>query len=286
MAGPSTIAQHSLAAYHRLMNTGLRSLLLLPLAALLACGSSSPSVGGTSPVSGTYIISATSGNSGTSTYTGGLNISGSTVTGLFQFTNSSSACNGTNIPVTGTINSSNLLTLTSGVFAGNTATLTIQFPLTHSTTYTYNASGTAQIAAGSSGTNCAISSAPASALYLAPYTATWTGTLTSGSISGTATLVVAEPITTGSTFNLNSSGQFPATGTIAFSSSACTFAPIALTGNVSGFTLELNQSVSSSQSPIVVSASEFANPIAFNLLIPTSSTVSCPSGTYSGNLTQ
>ena len=191
------------------------------------------------------------------------------------------------IPVTGTISSSNLLTLTSGVFAGNTATLTIQFPLTQSTTYTYAATGgQPKSPPAPAGQTVPFPPAPASALYLAPYTATWTGILTSGSVSGTATLVVAEPITTGSTFNLNSSGQFPATGTIAFSSSSCTFAPIALTGNVSGFTLEINQSVSSSQSPIVVSATETANPIAFNLLIPNSSTVSCPSGTYSGTLTQ
>jgi hypothetical protein len=243
-------------------------------------------VGGTAPISGTYVITFSSGSSGTTTFTGGLNISGSAVTGLFQLSNASSACNGTDIPVTGTINSSNLLTLTSSVFAGNTATITIQFPLTQNTTYTYNASGTAQITAGSSGTNCATSSAAASALYLAPYTATWTGTVTSGSISGTTTLVVAEPITTGATFNLNASGQFPATGTVSFSSSTCTIAPIALTGQVFGTTLTLAQSVSSSQNPIVVSATETSNPVTFNILIPNSSTVTCPAGTFSGNLTQ
>ncbi|HUD23920.1 MAG TPA: hypothetical protein VMQ60_13830 [Acidobacteriaceae bacterium] len=269
------------------MNAGLRSLLLLPLAALVACGSSSPSAaGGTAPTSGTYVLSITSGTSLGTTFTGGLNIAGSAVTGVFQFSNTSSACNGTYIPVTGTINSSNLLTLTSSVFAGNTVTITLQFPLTQDTTYTYSASGTAQIAAGSSGTNCAISSAPVSALYLAPYTGTWTGAISNGTVSGTATVVVSEPITTGTTFNLNASGQFPATGTLSFTSSTCTIASIALTGEVTGYTLQLNQSVSAPLSPIVVSASETTSPVTFNVLIPGSSSVTCPAGSYSGTITQ
>jgi len=269
------------------MNTGLRSLLLLPLAALVACGSSAPSaVGGTTPVSGDYVLSVAFGTSSATTFTGGLNISGSTVTGLFQFSNATSACNGTALPVTGTIGSNNLLTLTSSVFAGNTATITIQFPLTQNTTFTSSAGGTVQIAAGSSGTNCALSLANIAALYLAPYNGTWTGTISNGSVSGTATLVVAEPITTGTTFNLNASGQFPATGTISFSGSSCTIAPIALTGQVTGYTLQLNQSVSGSQNPIIVSASETTAPVTFNILVPSLSSVTCPPGVYSGTITQ
>ncbi|MGP8260796.1 MAG: hypothetical protein ACLQM6_12690 [Acidobacteriaceae bacterium] len=268
------------------MQSGLRLLFLLPLAALVACGSSSPSKGGAAPASGTYVLSVTAGTSGATTFTGGLNISGSAVSGLFQFSNAASACNGTYIPVTGTIDSSNLLTLTSSVFAGNTATITIQFPLIQNTTYTSSASGTAQIAAGSSGTNCAISSSTIAALYLAPYTGTWTGSINYETVSGTATLVVAEPITTGTTFNLNASGQFPATGTLSFSTSTCTISSIPLTGEVAGYTLQLNQSVSGSQNPIIASASETTNPVTFNVLIPSSSTVNCPSGTYSGTITQ
>ncbi len=269
------------------MNTGLRSLLLLPLAALVACGSSASSApAGVTPVSGDYVLSVTSGTSGATTFTGGLNINGSTVTGAFQFGNASSACNGTTIPVTGAINSSNLLTLTSSVFAGNTATITIQFPLTQGTTYTSSASGTVQIAAGSGGTNCALLLANIAAIYLAPYNGTWTSTLTNGSVSGTAALVVAEPITTGTTFNLNASGQFPATGTLSFSSSTCTISSIPLSGQVTGYTLQLNQSVSGSQSPIIVSASESTNPVTFNVLIPSGSTSSCPAGAYSGTISQ
>jgi len=269
------------------MNIGLRSLLLLPLAALLACGSSNPaSTGSNAPPSGDYVLSVTVGASGATTFSGGLNISGSAVSGLFQFSNSTSACNGTYIPFTGTIASNNLLTLTSSIFAGNTATITIQFPLTQGTTYTSSASGTVQIAAGSSGTNCALSVATIAALYLAPYNGTWTGTISNGSVSGTATLVVAEPITTGTTFNLNASAQFPATGTLSISSSSCTFTPIALTGTVTGYTLQLNQTVTGSQSPIVVSASETTNPVTFNVLIPSGSTSTCATGTYSGTIHQ
>jgi hypothetical protein len=269
------------------MNIGLRSLLLLPLAVLIACGSSAPSAStGVTPVSGDYVLSVTSAASGPTSFTGGLNISGSTVSGAFQFGNAASACNGTTLPVTGAIASSNLLTLTSSVFAGNTATITIQFPLTQNNTYTSSASGTVQIAAGSSGTNCALSLANIAAIYLAPYNGTWTGTIINGTISGTATLVVAEPITTGTTFNLNASGQFPATGTLSFSTSTCTISSIPLTGQVTGYTLQLNQSVSGSQNPIVVSATETTNPVTFNVLIPSGSTSTCPAGAYSGTISQ
>jgi hypothetical protein len=98
--------------------------------------------------------------------------------------------------------------------------------------------------------------------------------------------VVSEPITTGTTFNLNASGQFPATGTLSFTSSTCTIASIALTGEVTGYTLQLNQSVSAPLSPIVVSASETTSPVTFNVLIPGSSSVTCPAGSYSGTITQ
>ena len=268
------------------MNIGLRSLILLPLAALVACGSSSPATSGTAPVSGDYVLSVTSGSSGPTSFTGGLNINGSTVSGAFQFSNTSSACNGTVIPVTGTINSTNLLTLTSSVFAGNTATITIQFPLTQGTPYTYGAAGTVQIAPGSSGTNCTLALANIAALYLAPYNGTWTGSITNGSVTGTATLVVTEPITTGTTFNLNASGQFPATGTLTFSSTTCSISSIPLTGTVNGYTLSLNQSVSGSQNPIVPSATESTNPVTFNVLIPSGSTTTCPAGSYAGTITQ
>jgi hypothetical protein len=269
------------------MNTGFRSLLLLPLAALIACGSSAPSApAGVTPVSGDYVLSVMSNNSVVATFNGGLNISGSAVTGTFQFSSASSACNGTVIQVTGTINGSNLLTLTSSVFAGNTATFTIQFPLTQNTTYTASAGGTAQITAGSSGTNCAISSTTMAAIYLTPYTGTWTGTITNGTVSGAATLVVAEPITTGTTFNLNASGQFPATGTLSFSNSTCSISSLPLTGQVTGYTLQLNQTVTGSQNPIVASATETTNPVTFNVLIPSGSTSTCTAGAYAGTITQ
>ena len=163
------------------MKTALRSLLLLPLAALIACGTSAPAVGGIAPISGDYVLNVNPVAGGAATsFSGNLYISGTGVSGSFVYGNGNSACNAQSFPVTGTINTAGtLMTLSSSAFAGslsgNTVSLTLQLPLITYSDYTYNTTGTAQIAAGSTGTNCALASSPLTAQYLPPFTGSGTG---------------------------------------------------------------------------------------------------------------
>ena len=135
------------------MKTALRSLLLLPLAALIACGTSAPAVGGIAPISGDYVLNVNPVAGGAATsFSGNLYISGTGVSGSFVYGNGNSACNAQSFPVTGTINTAGtLMTLSSSAFAGslsgNTVSLTLQLPLITYSDYTYNTTGTAQIAA-------------------------------------------------------------------------------------------------------------------------------------------
>jgi len=284
------------------MPSKLRFLFLLPLAALIACGSSAPAVGGIAPISGEYVFNVTQTAGGAATsFTGALYISGSSVTGTFTYTNANSACNAQSFPVIGSIDSAgDLMSLSSsaftGSFSGNTVTISLKLPLVPYTSGSYNTTGTAQITAGSSGTNCALASSAFTAQYLPPYSGTWIGTLTSGSSSITATLMVSEPITTTSSggqtvFNANAAGQFPATATLNFNGAACYFTATPsnqltlnniVSGQVSGYTLQLSQ-VSSGITVAVVSASETTSPITFNILI-TGGSLACPNGTYSGTM--
>jgi hypothetical protein len=274
------------------MNTALRSLLLLPLAALIACGSSAPAVGGTAATSGDYVLNvAPVSGSSASSFSGNLYISGTSVSGSFLYNNANSSCNGQSFPVTGTINSTGtLMSLSSSAFtgslSGNTATLTLQLPLIGYTNSTYNTTGTAQIAAGTSGTNCALASSALTAQYLQPYTGSWIGTLT-GPITVSATVILAESIPQTLATSTSAAGVIPATGSLSFNGAACNFSQTltnSLAGQISGYTLDLYQGTSSLTSPVIVSASETTSPITFNVLI-VSGTTACPAGSYSGTIT-
>ena len=276
------------------MNTALRSLLLLPLAALVACGSSAPAVGGIAATTGDYFlgVAPVSGSAATS-FSGNLYISGTSVSGSFIYNNGNSSCNGQSFPVTGTINSTGtLMSLSSSAFAGslsgNTATITLQLPLVAYTNNTYNTTGTAQIAAGTSGTNCALASSTLTAQYLQPYNGDYTGTLTSGTTTVTATIILAESIPQTLATSTSAAGLIPTTGSLSFNGAGCNFSPIfanSLAGQISGYTLELYQGTSSLTSPVIVSATETTSPITLNILI-TGGTVNCPAGSYSGTITQ
>ena len=274
------------------MNAGHRLLFLLPLAALVACGTTAYDPAGIHPINGTYAINLPPGTGGvTIGFTGGLAFNGTSASGVLQYNNPNSGCNNVGFPVSGSIDgNNNILTLTSSVFLGNTAIITIQLPVILSANGISSASGTAQITAGASGTSCTLGTTSTAVQYLLPYDGVWNGTISNGTIAGSAMLSVSEPVTithgASHTTAANASGQFPSTATFSFSSATCTIAPIYFTGQVIGYTLQLNQTVTGTQNPIVVSASETTAPVTFNVLIPSGSTTTCPAGAYSGTIHQ
>jgi len=274
------------------MYAGHRSLLLLPLAALVACSSTRYDPGDIPPINGTYVINLQSGTGGaTIGFSGGIAFNGTAASGILQYNNPSSGCNQVGFPVSGSINgNNNLLTLTSSAFLGNTAIITIQLPVVLQVSGIYSASGTAQITAGVSGTNCTLGTTATAVQYLEPYDGVWNGTVTNSAITGSTVLSVSEPVTIThggtNTTAANATGQYPSTATFSFTSAACTIAPIYFTGMVSGYNLQLNQTVSGSQNPIILTASETTIPFTFDVLIPVGSTTTCPAGNYSGTITQ
>ncbi len=116
-----------------LMLSRLRFALLLPLAALLACGSGLPSSSTTPglalPPTGDYVLTLSPGAAGANLLPGALTVSGTRVTGAFQYNNPQAPnCGQQTIFFTGTVNNStDLATLTSSVFAGSTTTFKLQF---------------------------------------------------------------------------------------------------------------------------------------------------------------
>jgi len=258
------------------MLSRLRPLLLLPLAALAACGSGSPSVPANSstPPAGDYVITVAAGTSKSSYFSGDLAVSGNSVSGVFRYTNLGTICvsSGQDIAFTGNFGN-NVLTLTSASFAGSVATFTINLPVGATSNGTQVANGSAVITGGS----CALTSTTAQAQYIPSLSGTWSGAMT-GTSSGTASITLTESAA-------NSDGQFPVTGAASFNSTACNFSlPIStpLSGLLSGGQL----SISSSDSSIGISANATTSPVAFSLTLNQSAEVpaSC-AGSYSGNLT-
>jgi len=290
------------------MISRLRLLYLTPLAAILACSSHAiVPIPTTAAVSGDYVLNVTPVAGGTATsFSGNLNISGTSVDGAFQYNNGNSACNGQSFPVIGTIASNGSMTLSSsqfsGSFSGNTATITFQTPLDVLSGQTPNSSGTAQIVAGT-GTNCALANTSLTANYVAPYNGTWTGTVTSNGLTGTVSLIVSETIPADSPQTpgaaTQTKGVIPVTASVGFSGSTstgqiCSFtAPLQLTGQISGYNLQLTQV--SSAPPVTVLVNNSSTLIDISMTVPTGADIptttgnplplGCPSGTYSGTVT-
>jgi len=254
------------------MTSMLRSLFLLPLTVLVACGPNTiPGAGGTaSATSGDYVLSVGVGTANATQLSGGLNIQGSSVSGNFLYSNVHQAgCLALPISVTGTINGSyTKMTLTSSAFAsGSVATFTIPLPLTSTTSGSYSTTaGTAVIVGG----NCALASTSLQAFIVPSFSGSWSFAFTSGSVtSATASLDVLAPIfstvssgaTTSSTFAVNSNGQFPATGSFSYSATGCNIAATALTGYVSGYTLMLTDSTNTYE----VSVSKLSSPASVSI---------------------
>ena len=227
------------------MRLGLRLSLLLPLVALIACGSNSPSFGTIGTPSGDWILNLES-TTASGYFPGALTIQGSNVSGVFQYVNPSVTCTpGTQpITVTGTVNASgSAINLTSSSFGtGSVATFTIHLPLIQSVTpnSTY---GTVQIAGG----NCALASTVLN-IYFVNYTGNYSGTLTEGTASISANLNVTEG-------SANSAGQFMVTGGIALSGPSCNLSSTSLSGLITGFSMQL------SGNGITVTADSTVSPI-------------------------
>ena len=169
---------------------------------------------------------------------GALQNTGAQVTGTFRFTNlaqpltSGCALNQV-ITVTGTINATGDLTLTSAPLPDGT-TLTVQ--LVVASAPGSSATGTLAV----SGKNCAVAATPAIALRFPPVTGTFAGALTPGTVvtqstinpAGTASLAISQSSMPAA------DGQFPVTGTLTYTFGTCT-GSTALTGTVSGASLTL-----------------------------------------------
>ena len=258
-----------------LMLSGLRFFLLLPLGALLACGSSlTPSSGGVVVTAGAgaptgdWILTVAPGTAGSSTFVGALTVTGTKATGVFRLYSIGGACVSTSqdIPFTGSVVNS-VLTLTSGVYSGSTATATIQLPLINNTAGIQNASGTLVVAGGT----CALSSSPLTAAYVPDATGTWAGSL-AGPVNGTVSLALSESAA-------NVDGQFPTTATITFTGSTCS-AAVSVSGLFNGYSLQLTDTRTT---PDTASFSTSTTPAAFSMSLASGAT--CPVGSYTGTLT-
>lgn len=246
------------------MRSSLRLFLLLPLTAMLACGSSSPSAsaGLFPPPSGDWVLNVAPQTSSAGYFYGSLGTTGaSSVAGVLHYYNPGTVCVPVtqDIPFTGTINAAGTtMTLATSAFAGSVATFSFQLPLVSSSTPNF-ANGTVTIAGGS----CALPASKALADYINYFT-TFTGNLT-GSATGTVMLSVPQT-------SADADGVFlVSNASISFASPTCNFSALNLSGTVSGYSLQL------SSATLTVSANTASSP--FSLTV----TGSC-GGTLSGTV--
>jgi hypothetical protein len=252
----------------------LRAILLLPLAALVACGNVTTATTTTTTgityaaTSGDYVITVAPGTANASTFTGNLNVVGTSISGVFRYNNPGKVCvSGTqDIAFTGsTVNG--IITLTSAAFASSVATLTIALPLGTNSSGQQLASGTALITGGA----CALASTTAQTQFIPSFAGTWN-----------SSVVLTEA-------GADADGQFPATAAISFSSStstACNFSvPIAapISGLVSGAVLQAQDSTTSPT--ITLTANASVTPITVSVTTSVPSGNSACGGTYTGTLT-
>jgi hypothetical protein len=226
---------------------------------------------------------------------GALQFSNGSVTGTINLSYGANSLgggcqhyNGTTAVVTGTLNSSNGLTLTFPVIgASSTGTATMTATLGSNPQTLADASF--QIVGGGS---CAMSATPSIIAQYAPVTGTYTGTFNAPNlpdnvpISGTTSTVTA--VLTQST-TANSSGQFPIIGTVTVTG-ACTDTVTLTPGLVSGSGI---WSSDSNNSDILIgplfsgSSNPTASTIQWAVFNDATSNNSCNMGLpgYSGNLT-
>ena len=258
------------------MRSRLRLLFLLPLATLIACGASSGSPfsttsGGFAPVTGDYVLTVSPGTAATGTFAGALAVSGTSVTGVFQYNNVGINCvsSGQDIPFTGSI-ANNVLTLTSAAFSNSIATVTIQ-QFSENNVGATLASGTIAIAGGT----CALASSPLQTAMVPSFAGQWTGPL-SGPTTGTVTVSVTEA-------SANADGQFPVTTSVAFSGNGCNLNIAGVTGLIRGYNLSAGFGANPPNSQIGLSLNSTGVPASLSLTV--TGVNGCLSGTYTGSVT-
>lgn len=214
------------------MGSPTRLLTVLPLALCLAgCGSSTPATpAATYPgLNGNWEFTGLNATGGVTTpianFTGSLQSSGPTVTGVFHtidFSNLTSPCVtlSQDLPATGTVDSAGNLILTMPI-GGGTATLKASL----NANFQNPAIGSFQIAGGGCAqglTNCAL-------LQFLPATGTYSGTSTYGSASSSTVIAVLTQYSTP-----DADGLFPFSGTVTVTggcSTSFSFSGGAVTGN-------------------------------------------------------
>ncbi len=254
------------------MLSRLRLILLLPLAALMSCASSAPVSAANPTQSGDYVIVISPSGVTPLVFSGNLNVVGTSVSGVFRYTNPAGNCvsSAQDIPFSGSIVNS-VLTLTSGTFSNGTATFTVAIPTISTTSGTQIGNGTGVISGGT----CATASSPLQSTFIPTFGTTFSGTLT-GPANGNLSLAVTESAA-------NADGQFPAVAAVSFAGTSCSFNLTGITGLVSGYTLSLGNGLTAPNNEIAVTANATTSPINVSLTIFSSATT-CPTGQYSGTI--
>ena len=270
------------------MHPGIRITLLIPLAILLGCGSSSQLVATSSStttnLTGNWEITSHLDSSGTiADFTGALQFNGSTVTGTFRALASNLTGNcpsfTTDLAVTGSVTTANSLsgtvnnlTLTIPI-SGGTATITAILPQ-NPQTFT---PGSLQIVGGT----CSMPATAMTIVQFAPVTGTYSGTLaTSGTpaISATVTAALVQATTP------NADGLFPLTGTLTIQGPCSATLPL-LPETVSG--IGISSPSGSSTSPASDLTGELMTPAATSIQAFTDIyDTNCSIGALQGTLTR
>ena len=219
---------------------------------------------------------------------GALQSSGSQVTGTFRFTNLTQLNCGLNevIHVTGSVDSKDTLTLTSGKLASGGV---VNIHLLTISALGATSAGTIQVSGGS----CPYATNVAVGLKVVPVTGSFTGTLEPGSAAnpgttggGLATLALTQAV------NPNSDGQFAVTGSLNFTVGTCAVTS-QVAGTISGVGTLLSSAVLVQGKPAsaALAASESINgstlAVEQLLLYPAPcSTATQPPVAFTGNLTR
>ena len=175
-------------------------------------------------------------------FEGALTTQGPAVTGVFRINDPqhSPPCipASEDIQFSGSVDSNDVLTLTSTPFSGSVATLKIQLPVSSGPIDFNTTSGEAQVV----GTPCAVESAKILAQFVPSISGNYSGTM--APIQGQALTGPGGPATLSLTEGpANADGQFPVSGTLTFKSPLCTVSTT-LSGIITGPFFKLNAGVS------------------------------------------